>query len=505
MMKSLYLFLDAVFRTAGCRLCCLCVSALVLLSGVGHCLGISNVKITDLSPRSFSVVWQAGGYALPGIEIFADEAGGQEITSRLEVVPLPFHGGDPFANPENWQERYDALRSKAAELGSMKVEVNGCTPATTYYFRVVVSDGNSTARWPLDTLLHVTTPAESGFVMDARLLRIELVGSSTDDPSGWLVLASSEMASAPVSAFMGDGAGNNQAIVNLSNFYLPAGSAWLPDTPQVFTVSILPPAGDAITQEVTVDFDGTFSVSRAELVSINLSGVQDSDGDGIPDSVEASGCTDPFAQDSDGDGVLDGYEDSNHNGAVDSGETNPCLADSDGDGLDDGEEILTAMTDPLNPDSDGDGYDDYEEFSMGSSPLVAASVPDYSYSPADIDMDGDVDNDDLDAFAAMYGKRKGEEGYVRRVDVNRDNILDDFDLAFINSELGFVRGVYAYDARFDFDDDDDCDGKDAAAMFVVLGKAEGDSGYEGRFDFTGDGIIDIRDIALFAARFGTVK
>lgn len=65
----------------------------------------------------------------------------------------------------------------------------------------------------------------------------------------------------------------------------------------------------------------------------------DSDGDGVPDDVEAVLGTDPNNADSDGDGVDDGDE------------------DTDGDGLTDFQEI-EAGTDPQNPDTDGDGLND---------------------------------------------------------------------------------------------------------------------------------------------------
>jgi len=55
----------------------------------------------------------------------------------------------------------------------------------------------------------------------------------------------------------------------------------------------------------------------------------DSDGDGLPDSLElsAASCTDWQNPDSDGDGGQDGAEDANHNGVVDPGETDPCYSD----------------------------------------------------------------------------------------------------------------------------------------------------------------------------------
>ena len=103
--------------------------------------------------------------------------------------------------------------------------------------------------------------------------------------------------------------------------------------------------------------------------------ILDTDGDGIPDTVEdASDCLSSSDADTDDDGIADGVEDADHDGVVDAGETSPCLADTDGDGIQDGTESgvtvgtadtnsavfvpdldPTTTTDPLLADSDGDG------------------------------------------------------------------------------------------------------------------------------------------------------
>jgi hypothetical protein len=86
----------------------------------------------------------------------------------------------------------------------------------------------------------------------------------------------------------------------------------------------------------------------------------DSDNDGVPDAVEDSNGngvvdkseTDPRDPDSDDDGALDGGEDRNHDGKVDPGEPNPRDPDSDGDQILDGADAC-----PLAPE-DKDGLRD---------------------------------------------------------------------------------------------------------------------------------------------------
>jgi thiol-disulfide isomerase/thioredoxin len=85
----------------------------------------------------------------------------------------------------------------------------------------------------------------------------------------------------------------------------------------------------------------------------------DTDGDGLPDSQEATLGLDPNKADTDGDGMNDGDE-------VALG-TDPKSTDTDGDGLLDGEEGQYGA-DPLVVDTDADGYTDRDEVFEGHDP-----------------------------------------------------------------------------------------------------------------------------------------
>jgi uncharacterized protein YaiE (UPF0345 family) len=75
----------------------------------------------------------------------------------------------------------------------------------------------------------------------------------------------------------------------------------------------------------------------------------------------------PGMQDSDGDGLNDTIE-------VLLG-TNPNSQDTDGDGLTDFQEVMIYKTNPLNVDTDGDGYSDQYEIAHGSDPKNVANHP----------------------------------------------------------------------------------------------------------------------------------
>ncbi|MBT9559466.1 MAG: hypothetical protein IV100_25780, partial [Myxococcales bacterium] len=104
----------------------------------------------------------------------------------------------------------------------------------------------------------------------------------------------------------------------------------------------------------------------------------------VPDA-DPTTSTDAKRDDHDSDGVKDGDEDVNGNGRVDDGEQDPLnsadgLLDTDGDGVPDRVEAEKG-TDPKNPDTDGDGLDDKTELNVTlTDPLLVdtdgGGVPD---------------------------------------------------------------------------------------------------------------------------------
>ncbi len=139
--------------------------------------------------------------------------------------------------------------------------------------------------------------------------------------------------------------------------------------------------------------------------------VADTDGDGIPDGIEAgrmtsvdAACayvgdadptsrTNPTAIDSDGDGISDGLEDSSHNGRAEPAETDATNPDTDMDGLADGAEdtnhdglVNAGETDPRKRDTDGDLVNDGVELSVTHT------------DPLKIDSDGDSCSDGMEDF-----------------------------------------------------------------------------------------------------------
>ncbi|HEX7060732.1 MAG TPA: putative Ig domain-containing protein [Woeseiaceae bacterium] len=185
---------------------------------------------------------------------------------------------------------------------------------------------------------------------------------------------------------------------------------------------------------VTVTDDGGLSASLPAF-SIAVLANPDDDGDGVPDTQEATDGTDPNDpadyRDTDGDGVPDYVEGTDGTDPNDAGDntdtdgdgvpdyveehvygTDPGVADADdtdGDGVPDYQETYQDGTDPSDGgdflDSDGDGVPDYVENADGTDPHDAADatdtdgdgVPDYVEEDAGTDPGDPADVTDTDS------------------------------------------------------------------------------------------------------------
>ncbi len=140
------------------------------------------------------------------------------------------------------------------------------------------------------------------------------------------------------------------------------------------------------------DQDGLLNDVESQDNNETLILVNDTDGDGLLDGLEAVEGTDVYNPDSDGDGLSDGLEKfvtRTHSVSQDTdGDTLPDSdpQDFDGDGLSDGVEVRLLGFDPTDPDTDDDGIaDGLEDAAQGLSGYVfsdyigIADVQDYPY------------------------------------------------------------------------------------------------------------------------------
>jgi len=249
-------------------------------------IAIHDVQTTDVTSSGFAVVWRTSEAASPQIAIFSDPEETVDVTSELEVTAIPLFGGNPNAFDEfSRDNQMEDLRDYVKTLGLMKIGVQGCLPQTTYYFRVSSNSGVENGQWPESGLASVTTAKENAFVVDSKQILVTLGDNSgSADFQGWLMTASANDAVYPISSYVGDGGGINQAYLDLSNLFDQDNDNWTPTGLQVVTLEVRMPDSDPIQRRLTLFYTDGFKVSTVSKVDINT----DETGDQTPPVVSPS-------------------------------------------------------------------------------------------------------------------------------------------------------------------------------------------------------------------------
>ena len=180
---------------------------------------VSEMTVTDVTTRSFSVIWIASEPSTPDVVVY-DDADGLVETLGVQTSAHPL-------NNEN-----AAIRTSAEDMGVMKVRVTGLLPDTTYYFRTQTTSKSTSET----TLSPVSSPLPDA-TTQMRTTRTEWSGEtaipftndlivyastlldSTPPAGGILLVASVDGAGAPVSGFVGDGVPSPLAVVDLNNLF----------------------------------------------------------------------------------------------------------------------------------------------------------------------------------------------------------------------------------------------------------------------------------------------
>lgn len=149
----------------------------------------------------------------------------------------------------------------------------------------------------------------------------------------------------------------------------------------------VPDAVEAVGWTIEVDANG-----RGELVARHVTSDPrkvDTDGDGLTDAQELASLTDPRREDTDGDGLSDQDELTVY-------KSNPCDVDTDHDSrgpdatflpnpsLFDGNEVNLSRTSPTLADTDGDNLTDFQEITGGGLAPLVADLPQVA-----IELNGD--------------------------------------------------------------------------------------------------------------------
>ena len=183
---------------------------------------VKDFFVTDVTPRSFSVVWasaEASRIDIPFLSVYSDPDGLVPVLDA-EVTPHPVENGSTV------------IQAFAEENGVMKVRVKGLEPDTTYYFQTT-----TTSKLSGETTLHPEGPPFPEVTTEKRCSRSSESGEDVvpfsndlvyaecyfDDgvtPSeGTLLIATVEGGNYPVSAFVGDGIDPPFALIDLNNIF----------------------------------------------------------------------------------------------------------------------------------------------------------------------------------------------------------------------------------------------------------------------------------------------
>lgn len=184
-----------------------------------------SVRITDVTPSSFAVVWLTDVAAEPTVQVYTDSTASDEITEAVRITAMPEASADVAV----------AARAK----GIMKVRVSGLDAGTTYYVRTVTVDpadessvGYSApqAATTASTVAPYRTGPDNVLTPSANDLASFPVYIRPADTSelpglGDLLLLETDGSSCPVSAFVGQGISAPEGLLDLNNLFDLDGSA----------------------------------------------------------------------------------------------------------------------------------------------------------------------------------------------------------------------------------------------------------------------------------------
>lgn len=271
---------------------------------------------------------------------------------------------------------------------------------------------------------------------------------------------------------------------------------------------------DSFTDANMNGIDDTIEASPFAVVDTDLDGIEDrndadSDGDGIPDIIEAqttAGFISLTGSDSDGDGIDDAFDPDSGGTAITSlslvdtdtdGTPDFQDLDSDGDGVpdliegNDANEDGIADVTPAGADADGDGIDDNFDTNSG---LGGSNVESSNVALQDTDGDGALNYRDTDDDGDGTITGDGTAGSGEDANGNGD-WSDDF------TQAGSSVPDYLFNADFDGDGVNDDVDLDSDNDGIIDANEDGGTGFDPTADADGDGTPNYLDQSDVTAGF----
>ena len=193
-----------------------------LLLWAGSALAVPetvSVRVTDVSPGSFSLVWMTDVAAEPTVEVYSDAGMSEDLTDSLHVQPMP--------------DLVPSVGEAARARGIMKVRVSGLAANTTYHVHSVTVDPQDSASVSYSSLLEVVTASQVS--IDHRQADGSLTHTANDLLSGRVYIRPADVSElpgqgallvletdgtqAPLSAFVGSGIAGPEGLLDLNNLF----------------------------------------------------------------------------------------------------------------------------------------------------------------------------------------------------------------------------------------------------------------------------------------------
>jgi len=213
----------------------LAFQSLLLCAPVVHAVPavLSDVLVTDVSDRSFSLVWTSDQLGQPSIEVYSDAAATNLLTN-VTVAVYPVSTGDPGLTGQARSNSINSIVQAAQALGIVKVSVSGLSPATAYYIKYGF-DNNAQEVTLCPDAGAVYCPSATGLVsLQTASAQSRISGSGGTDAlfendqlllidqqvqEGELLVIGVEYSSYPISVFVGDGMTPPYVLADVNNLY----------------------------------------------------------------------------------------------------------------------------------------------------------------------------------------------------------------------------------------------------------------------------------------------
>jgi hypothetical protein len=162
----------------------------------------NSVRVTDVTPVQFAVVWGTSEPATGSVNVFTDADG--TLPASDAVVTFDSSNHPP-----------------AEEIGVMKVRVTNLKASTKYFFRTKSTSKNDGAVsfYPeAPGLIEITTMDQSIIVKNDVIAQQVSMGDGKST-QGTLVIAEIDKALYPVTGWAGDGVPDGWVAIDTNNFY----------------------------------------------------------------------------------------------------------------------------------------------------------------------------------------------------------------------------------------------------------------------------------------------